>query len=64
MPNEILSLEEWVLSVERRLGAKELHPLEVAQQAAERYPDNGLVLELAAFAARWSRKGLTLASVI
>ncbi len=45
------SVDEWETSIEERLFSKELRPLEVAQLAVEEHPTEGLLLELAAYAA-------------
>jgi len=46
-----LSLDEWLTDIECRLFDKGQRPLETAQRALQQYPDDGLMLELAAFAA-------------
>lgn len=49
---ETTSKQEWIACIEQRLHKdKELHPLEWAQRALGEYPGDGVLLELAAFAA-------------
>ncbi|MBI3939269.1 MAG: DEAD/DEAH box helicase [Acidobacteria bacterium] len=43
-------LEEWMERIGRRMSNPELHPLELAQGALQKYPGDPYVLELAAFA--------------
>ncbi len=51
MAAEKLTAEDWVDEIDARLFDSERRPLECAQRALESYPDEGMVLEYAAFAA-------------
>jgi hypothetical protein len=46
-----LSPDEWLRAIEDRLFDKGRRPLEIAQKALRQFPDDSLVLQLAAFAA-------------
>lgn len=51
MPRDDLSPFEWACAIEDRLFDKARRPLELARKALQRYPNDGPLLELAAFAA-------------
>src|SRR5512137_3020073 len=51
MAPEILTPEDWVDEIDRRLHDSRDRPLECALKALDNYPDEGVLLEYAAFAA-------------
>ncbi len=51
MTPEDLTPEDWVDDIDRRLYDRSQRPLECAMKALESYPDDGELLEYAAFAA-------------